>query len=299
MMIKICARLNIPETSLYTKVITKNDKPLGTRSVALLIPGGPGGNHSVYNSIQKELLVLFDIILFDPRGCGLSTPSNAEFCTIDHFIDDIEAVRQHFDLDKVILMGGSYGAMAAVGYAIKHGGHLEKLILLAGAPSYKFLETAKLNLEKKGTPEQLKMAEHLWNGTFKDAEHFKEYYKVMAPMYLFKQPEIKQTPPTTKPNIPYNVSVTNLGFGGFLRKFDFTPYLQTIQCETLILSGQNDWINDPCYAILMADKIPHSTLVILENCGHFIWEDQPELFFESLSKFIYKDSSHAKIRCKL
>ncbi len=286
MKIKIPARSDTPETHLFVEIMKKENNSLGGRPVMLLVPGGPGGNHTVYNTVRNALFEFADLILFDPRGCGYSDSAEPEFCTLQHFIDDIEAIRRELKLNKMILVGGSYGAMASLGYAIKYGTHLEKLILIAGSPSYRFIETAQKNLKERGSHEQIKAAEDLWNGTFKDPEHFKEYYNIMASLYLNKKSESKSSPPTTQPNIPYNISITNLGFGGFLRKFDFEPYLQQVPCETLILAGKNDWINDPSYAILMAHKIPKNTLVIVDDCGHFIWEDQREKFFEAISGFL-------------
>ena len=126
-----------------------------------------------------------DLILFDPRGCGGSESSDAKYCTIDHYIDDLEAIRSHFSAEKIILLGGSYGAMASLGYAIQNPAHLSKLILLAGAPSYKFIETAKQNLEKLGSDAQKAVAQKLWNGTFRDANEFSDYYTIISLLFFF------------------------------------------------------------------------------------------------------------------
>jgi proline iminopeptidase len=98
----------------------------------------------------------------------------------------------------------------------------------------------------------------------------------------------KKTLPTTQAKIPYNVEVTNFGFGDFLRKFDFEPFLDQVTSETLLIVGENDWINDPSGVQLMAQKIPKNTLTILEKCGHFIWLDQREKFFAAIQKFLKK-----------
>ena len=126
------------------------------RPIIIFVPGGPGGNHTVYLPITEHLLKYADLILFDPRGCGKSAPNDSLYCSIDHYIDDIEAIRRYFNLKQLILLGGSYGAMTSLGYAIKYPAYLKKLILLAGAPSYKFIASAKKNLEQRGTDEQKK-----------------------------------------------------------------------------------------------------------------------------------------------
>jgi len=211
--IKIPQRANAPETSLWVEIMTQNDDPasLGKeRSVMLLVPGGPGGNHTVYDEIKGELFKYTDLILFDPRGCGASDSSAAEYCTIDHYRDDIEAIREHFGLEKIILFGGSYGSMASLGYAVKYQDKLEKLILSGGAPSFRFIDLAKKNLKERGTEEQILAGEKLFSGGFKNAQEFEEFYKILAPLYVYKFQQ--QDPvPTTKSKIPYNIDVTTIG----------------------------------------------------------------------------------------
>lgn len=288
MKIKIPRRAGVPETSLWVEVMTEDGEisSLGKkRNVMLLAPGGPGGNHSVYDEIKNELFKYADLILFDPRGCGYSDPSDVDYCTIDHYRDDIDAIREYFGLEKIILFGGSYGSMASLGYAVKYQDRLEKLILSGGAPSFRFIELAKKNLKMRGTHEQIMMGEKLFSGGFKTSLEFEEFYKIMAPLYVYKhQPQ--DAVPTTKSKIPYNIEVTNLGFGNFLTKFNYEPLLRYISCDTLIIFGKNDWINDPSLAELMANNIPNSTLVLLDECSHFIWRDQKEKFFAALQGFL-------------
>lgn len=285
MQITIPSRHNVPSAELFVELKVAGNNKLGDRPIILLVPGGPGGNHTVFNAVQDQLLKYGDLILFDPRGCGLSAPSDSKHCSIDQYIEDIEAIRKYFNLPKFILLGGSYGSMASVGYATKYNHHLSKLILIAGAPSYKFLETAKINLEKIGTKEQIEAAKDLFQGTFKDADHFKKFYQIASTLYLVNH--IKDpNPPTIKPNIPYNIEITNYGFGNFLRDFSYENDLNKIACQTLIIVGDSDWINDPIHAKFMADNIAQAKLVILERCGHFVWVDQPDAFYNAIDEFL-------------
>lgn len=300
MKIKIPQRLDVPETSLWLEVLTQvNDvTQLGkTKSVMLLMPGGPGGNHSVYDEIKFELLKHADLILFDPRGCGYSDASDPRYCTMDHCRDDIEAIRVYFGLEKIILFGGSYGAMVSLGYAIKYEGRLERLILNAGAPSFRFIDLAKENLKKLGNSEQILAGERLFSGLLKSPQEFEEFSQLMAPLYIYKHQQ-QDVAPTTKTKIPYNIDITNLGFSSFLANFDYEPYLEGIDCETLIICGKNDWINDPSLAELMARKIPNSKLVLLDECGHFIWRDQKENFFKAIQDFFKRENKFSLSLCE-
>jgi len=281
--IALSARSDAPETRLFCKLAQKEKITFGSRPVMMLVPGGPGGNHHVYLPLADLLLTFADLIFFDPRGCGNSKASDARYCTLDHYIEDIEAIRRYFNLARILLLGGSYGAIASLGYAIRYPDRLEKLILLGGAPSFRFIDTAKKNLAKRGNDKQRRMAHKLFDGEFQDAHDFAEFYRIMATLY---STTITSAPPTTSAGVPYNIEVTNLGFKTWLRTFDFENQLHKISCPSLIISGDQDWINDACHAREMAAKIPKAELHIFENCGHFAEIDQPEKFNDTVRRFL-------------
>ena len=86
---------NTPSTNLYVKILRK--KPVDsriTRNILFLIPGGSGGNHSLYTDIEDKLLEFADLVIPDLRGCGYSDSSDVKFCTLEQHIKDIEALRQ-------------------------------------------------------------------------------------------------------------------------------------------------------------------------------------------------------------
>lgn len=95
----------------------------------LFLHGGPGGGTG---SKQRRF---FDpkhylIILFDQRGCGQSKPlGETTNNTTAHLLDDIEAIRHHFNIEKWILFGGSWGSSLALAYAVKYPNLIKGLIL--------------------------------------------------------------------------------------------------------------------------------------------------------------------------
>ena len=95
----------------------------------VVLHGGPGGG------ISPFLRRLHDpkhyrIILFDQRGCGQSTP-NAELRenTTWHLVADMEALRQHLEIEKWQVLGGSWGSTLALAYAQNHTERVDELIL--------------------------------------------------------------------------------------------------------------------------------------------------------------------------
>ncbi len=289
MLVSIPQRNKIPATKIYVQWYKKESA--ASRDVMVLIPGGPGGNHSVYDKVIDTFLEDVDLLLFDPRGCGLSDPCDPSLAGVDIEIDDLYAVINHFKLDNPILLGGSYGSIVAMHYAVKYH-NIKKLILLAGATSHEVIGKAKKNIEKIGTAEQVSLVEMLFNGELQTQDAFKEYYKVMAPLYILKLRDAKvaaeapQAPPTTKKPIPYNLDFLNIGFKTFFKTFNLQPHLHKISTLTLIMFGADDWINEPSEGEIMHKEIPSSKLVVFKNCGHFIWEDAPEPFFNEFKSFV-------------
>ena len=286
--ITIPARNNIPEASIYTEVHTQHGQ-LRQRDVILLVPGGPGNEHSTYCnppefSIADALLPYVDVILFDPRGCGKSSQSLVKYCTLAHYIEDIEKIREHFKIpaEQFILFGQSYGAIAALGYATEYQEELKKLFLIGGAASSECLQEAQENLSRIGTPEQKKWGEKIFTGTFTGTtEEFAEYYEIMGPLYSYS---FKPGQPT--PALTYNVEILNFGFGSFLKNFDFRPKLSRIKCPTLLLWGKDDWILDKKQAAIIHKALPNSKLKIYQHCSHMLWIDQWERFLQDAINFL-------------
>ena len=222
MYITIPKRNDAPETEIFVKILRKNKKQdfSWNRNVMILIHGGPGGNHTLYSDIEESLLELSDLVIIDLRGCGLSKKIDADYCTLEAHIDDMDSILNFINITRPIIHGCSYGAIVALGYAIKQPNKISKLILSSCAASGSFIQDAKKNLEKLGNTEQIETAKRLWNGTFESEEQFSEYYKIMAPLYIYKQ-SFAQTPSATSQNIPYNIQLVNLAFTQFLPSFDF------------------------------------------------------------------------------
>ncbi len=110
--------------SLYwERVGTKGAKP------AVMLHGGPGGGISPDHRRQWDP-ELYDVLLFDQRGCGKSLP----FAEIDHndtwrIVEDMERLREMCGFEKWQVFGGSWGATLALAYAQAHPKRTSELVL--------------------------------------------------------------------------------------------------------------------------------------------------------------------------
>lgn len=254
------------------------------RPVAFLVHGGPGGDHTSYKAGLSDLSQKMQLVYFDHRGQGRSARGPKETYTLENNVEDMEALRQYLGLNKIVVIGSSYGGMVALSYAIKYSQNLSHLIVIATVPDYRFLEKAKQFIAAKGTPEQKKYAEILWAGKFKDEAELKKYFQVMAPLYsVTYNPEAKNHPDN---RTIYSVDAINQAFGGFLRTYNILDQLHKITVPTLVIAGRHDWICPPEFSEEIAAAIPNSDLRIFENSGHLIRVDEPQALKDAIAGFI-------------
>ena len=107
----------------WERVGTPGAKP------AVFLHGGPGGTIS---PTHRRLFdpALYDVTLFDQRGCGKSTPAadlNAN--TTWHLVDDIERLRTMAGAEKWLVFGGSWGSTLALAYAEKFPERVSELVV--------------------------------------------------------------------------------------------------------------------------------------------------------------------------
>ena len=105
-------------TELHTIAWERSGNPAG--APVIVIHGGPGGgsqpSYRRYFNPEK-----FDIIQFDQRGCGQSTPyAELEDNNTHASVSDLEALREHFGLEEWHVFGGSWGSTLSLIYAQSH-----------------------------------------------------------------------------------------------------------------------------------------------------------------------------------
>lgn len=102
----------------------------------MVVHGGPGGGS------PGRVPGVFDlerdrVVLFDQRGCGRSTPhasdpaTDMSVNTAAHLVRDMEQLRAHLGIERMLLLGGSWGSALSLGYAERHPERVRALVLPA------------------------------------------------------------------------------------------------------------------------------------------------------------------------
>ena len=258
------------------------------RPTIFVIHGGPGGDHSGYKALLSPLASVAQLLYLDLRGQGRSARGNRDNYTLDNNVQDLEALRCHLGLEKIGLLGNSYGGMVALSYAIRYPHNVSLLIPVVATASFEFIEKAKERISACGTQKQQEVVEKLFAGAFKDEDEVKEYYDVMGPLYSMTY-DGERAKRGSQRGIR-SVEALNYAFSTFLREYDIRAGLSDIICPTLVIAGRHDWICPPEFSEEIANSIPQAQLSIFEKSGHAVMNDETERFLQVVREFIAKSS---------
>ena len=269
-------------TRLYYEIVGEG-RPI------LLSHGGLGAyDHSSFKPWLEPLADEFQLIFYDHRGGGLSgrPDSLADFGDED-WGDDMDALRAHLGLDRVTVLGHSYGSSIATHFAVNYPQHLEALIYVSGYPAWDFTETVLENLQERGSPEQIEAIGAGFSGSIQTDEQLAEMYAVVGGLY-FTEPNGPAARLYAKDTV-YSAIAFNRSIVDLLPVYDMADRIHEIKAPTLILSGSNDWITpyEKASARLHRD-IEGSELVRFANSGHMPFAEEPEKFLQVVSEWLQK-----------
>ena len=278
------------DTRLYFDVdgagLVPNGGFMRERPVAMLIHGGPGGDHLGFKPSMSPLCDDMQVIYFDHRGQGRSDRGDPARYTLDENVDDMEALRRHLGLGPVVSIGTSYGGMVGMAHAARYPAAVSHLVLVVTASHGGFIARAQALVAERGTPAQRDVCETLWQGGFQTTEQLRHYYDVMGPLYARRfdrsQADAVRGRSTPSPE-PLNRA---FGPDGFLRGFDLRPELARITAPTLIIAGRHDWICPPEFSEEIHRLIPGSQLEIFEDSSHSIRIDEPQRLLRRIVDFV-------------
>src|SRR5277367_3627699 len=101
---------------------------------AIVLHGGPGSGCSPWHRRLFNPAV-YRVVLFDQRNCGRSTPhasapdTDLSSNNTANLVSDIERLRLHLDIDRWLVLGGSWGSTLALAYAERYPPRVSELVL--------------------------------------------------------------------------------------------------------------------------------------------------------------------------
>ncbi len=235
----------------------------------LFLVHGFGAKKESWIAQVPELSKHFKVIRLDNRGAGKSDRPETKY-TMEIFADDIINLMDHLGIEKANVCGWSLGGMIVQNFVLKYPDRVNKVILIntnygfpdsSGPEVYKNMRLSELELKKEDP------AKAWWSGTrtsfyikFRkqmEADPSKKWYGVWSAEDLIKESAIN--PPTAK---DINMQA------GALKTHNTFDKLDTINNPTLLLTASHDRLTPKSSMEKIHEKIPNSTLVVIEKAGH-------------------------------
>lgn len=262
----------------------------GTGQPVLIINGGPGLDSAGFEPVAKAIAVQgFQSILFDQRGTGRSPLAdiNADNIQLALMVQDIEQLRQHLQHDKLIILGHSFGGMLGAAYAAKYPQHVQKLIFSSsGGLDLQFRDQiAERLLNNLNLEQQIKMQMYqLRQRSGDDSESTRDKLaQLRANAYVIDKTKAPLIAARLK---VVNMTINSLVFADLDRMhFDLKQQFKTFKAPVLVLQGEKDIISVDT-AKTIAGSFNNARLVLMPDCAHYGWLDQPQLYYNALFAFL-------------
>lgn len=273
---------------------------VGKGDPMIIIPGGPGGNHIGYRAFDA-LAKDNKIIYYDAFGRGKSdTAKVVSEYTLARDIEDIEGLRIALKLNKINVLGHSYGGLVAQGYALKYPQNVSHLILADTFHSYLMWQKNDDNSNheiKTNYPEVWAelMAIREKGAVSSDPAHQNIYGKVPYGFLYAYNPDnfiSKNSKPYPNPfnsKLYYQMVGRDGDFivGSDIGTFDFRKELKNLKMPVLIYGGRYDRVAVPEMMVKYKDYCPQAKFVMFEKSGHNPQVEEPEKLFPLIEGFLH------------
>jgi proline-specific peptidase len=256
----------------------------------LALHGGPGSTHNYFAPLERLAEDGRAVVVYDQLGCGRSDRPAEIAWTVDVFRDEVQAVRDSLGLERVHLLGTSWGGMLALEHALARTGELTSLVLsstLASAAEW-VREVAKLrDAMPPDVVEAFARADRdgVWEGPEWDAadEEFsaRHFYRGALP-----RPEVDRMK-AGRSKEAYRVlwGPNEWTATGPLRDWDVRGRLGEIDVPTLVARGAYDLCTPPIAETLVRG-IRGARLVVFEQSSHTPVLEETERYLQVVGDFV-------------
>lgn len=277
-------RIQVPGGQVYYRV-----EGAGTATPLLLLHGGPGAT-SHYLEPLARLSDERPVVFYDQLGGGRSDrPTDDSLWQIPRFIEELRQVREALGLDRIHLLGHSWGAMLAIEYLLTDPPGVESVILASMTPSVEqWLQDTEERLATLPDSTREVIRRHEQAGTTDSPEYqdaVMEFYR----RYLCRRDPWPSIVDSTFAQLGVDVYTTMWGPSEFtatgrLKTWDARGRLEGIHLPTLVTVGDHDEMSVES-AQDMARRLPDARLEVIEGAGHLTMVDQPEAYAQVIRNF--------------
>ncbi|MEV5379027.1 alpha/beta hydrolase [Streptomyces nondiastaticus] len=262
---------------------------MGEGEPLLCLPGGPM-RASAYLGDLGGLSGHRRLVMLDARGTGGSgIPDDPATYRCDRQVDDVEALRAHFEWERVDVLAHSAGGDLAILYAARYPHRIRTLSLItarARALGVDFTDEHRREVIALRTAEPWFEAargayEAIWSGSATDAD-----FDAAVPFFYGRWDA------AARAHAAAEVEQTNeSAAGGYASSGAFDPAaaraaVAGLDAPVLLLAGELDSGPRPHVAVGIAELFPRAELTVQPGAGHYPWLDDPGRFTRTVAAFL-------------
>jgi proline-specific peptidase len=259
----------------------------------LALHGGPGAAHDYLEPIGGLARSGRQVIMYDQLGCGNSAvPSNPSMWTVNLFVEEVDAVRRALGLNRVHVLGQSWGGMLAMQYALTQPSGLTSLVVADSPASIPFWLQELGRLREQLPPEvEQTLRKHEAAGTFDNPEYEEAvdvfYRRHLCRVDPYPEPFVRSFAKlAANPEVYHTMNgPSEFHVIGVIKDWDISDRLGEINVPTLLISGGHDEVT-PATVEMVHRGIPGSEWVLFEESAHVPHLEETERFLTLVEGFL-------------
>jgi proline iminopeptidase len=261
----------------------------GTRLPLLCLHGGPGST-SGYHERLEALADERAVVRYDQLGCGRSGQPGDPQWTLPLFRAEVRAVRDALGLDRVHLLGTSWGGMLALEHFFDQAGTVASLVLSSTLASAEQWAAEVRTLRDAMPPEHVAAFDEAdragrWEGPAWEAadQAFadRHFYRGTEKAAIERMREGRSPEAYEQMWGPSEWLVT-----GELAGWDVRDRLGEIDVPALVLRGAHD-LCTPAVAATLVAGIPGARLEVFEESSHTPVVEETERYLDVVRAFLH------------
>ncbi|WP_461218586.1 proline iminopeptidase [Lapidilactobacillus salsurivasis] len=273
----------------YYRIVGEADP---TKAPLLLLHGGPGSSHNYFELLDDYAATGRQLIMYDQVGCGKSTlPEDPAVYVKETWVAELIALREYLHLEKVHLLGQSWGGMLAMYYLTAFDPQGVQSLMIDGSPASVKLWTQEQHrlISYLSYEDRAAIAQAERTGDFTGAQYLAANERYMA-RYCWDAPDENSPEPLRRPTNGQRASRIAEGpneftENGTISDFEITDQLNKIHVPALVTSGTDD-LCTPLIAKSVADHIPGARWHLFANSRHLALLDQHDEFISVLDNWL-------------
>jgi proline-specific peptidase len=257
----------------------------------LALHGGPGSTHNYFAPLEG-LAGERPVVLYDQIGCGKSDrPQDIEW-SVDVFRDELAVLREQLGLERIHLLGTSWGGMLAQEHVLSGATGIVSLILSSTLANLALWNEEQLKLKAALPPDVIEVLDrHEAAGTYDDPE-YEHAMQAYMDRHFYRGPQPRPELEAMAKGRASDVYRAMQGPNewtttGVLKGWDTRDRLQKIDVPTLVVRGRYDMCTEPVAAELVGG-IRDARFAVLENSSHTPVLEETDAYLELVASFMRK-----------